>query len=332
MKNSITSSIRHPQARGLALALVATLWSHGPQAEPAPPPAVVEALTRGCLTCHRMGAAPAGAPDSLSALYRAIVPGFADGSRIYQMAVTRHAGAISARPQWANWPSPEHVDAMRHWIEGLPANPPAPDAPAHAPTNGPAPTLAISIERPTLQSGEIVSLSVTAAEACHLTLVSVDANGAAIVLLPNDFERDNALAAGISRTVPADPTRYWFRAGKPGIERLIGWCTTEDRPLAGITHRYGTERFTILGSWRAAITGLIEDSLEIEMGRRTRQRTRAVRPNTAKPVSLFGPHAYAAVRFAVVPVSEPSGRGLQPALQRAEPEPATGQDSGQSHQ
>ncbi len=333
MKRSSTQSIRrgHATAVGLAVAHVAALWSFALSAQTAAPPPVVDALTRGCAGsagCHRAGAASTVAPDSLESLYAGVIPGFADGSRLYRMAVTRHAGGAAARPHWTAWPSPAEINALRDWIDGLPPAAEAPSAPL--PTPGAAATLTLGTDRPSYRSGEIVTLTVATTEPCHLTLVSVDATGAAIVLVPNDFERDNALAAGSPRTIPADPSRYRLRAGKPGHERLIGWCTAEDRPLAGITHRYGTERFTILGDWPTTITGLIEDSIEIETGRSTRRRTRPAGPTGAKPVSLFAPHAYAAVRIAVVPAAEPSGGGFQPALERGEPKPPAGQDGGQS--
>ena len=328
MKISIIHSVRPGRffAIGAALALATALWGLGAHAQPAVPTPIDQMLTRACAGCHRADAAVPGAPGNLTSLHGAVVPGFADGSPVYRVAVTRHAGAAAARAPAAGWLSPAEITTLRDWIERLPAAAETPSPPV--PTPGPA--LTLGSDRPNYRSGEIVTLTVTAAEDCHLTLVSVDATGSAIVLLPNDFERHNALAAGTPRTIPADPSRYRLRAGKPGHERLIGWCTAEDRPLAGITHRYGNERFTILGDWPTAITGLIEESIEIETGRNARRRTRPAGLNGAKPVSLFSPHAYAAVRIAVVPADEPSGGRLQPALHRGESQPATGHDRGQS--
>ena len=73
-----------------------------------------------------------------------------------------------------------------------------------------------------------------AREASYLTVLSRSSDGVVVQLMPNVFEPDNRLEAGVARTIPRVPTEastpYWFEAAPPvGTDTV--WAVLTERPF-----------------------------------------------------------------------------------------------------
>jgi hypothetical protein len=99
------------------------------------------------------------------------------------------------------------------------------------------------------KAGDTIVFRAQASRDCNLTLVSVDNDGRATVVFPNDFERDNRIAAARAIRVPSADGQYRFRLADPGQELLVGICSATHASPKSIVHNYDRLRFTVLGDW-----------------------------------------------------------------------------------
>lgn len=120
--------------------------------------------------------------------------------------------------------------------------------------------LSMWIDKPRPKPGDLVTVEAEADNDCYLTVISVDANGVATVLFPNDFERDNLISAGKPVSVPGSEAPFQLRFKSEGSETLLARCSTNATPPVGIEHDFEHVRFTALGNWE----NFIEDTLVTE--------------------------------------------------------------------
>lgn len=125
--------------------------------------------------------------------------------------------------------------------------------PAIAPSVEVAPLmrLVLKVERPTFQSGDLLTLTARTNAGCYLTVLTVDARGRGTVLYPNEFEPANFIEPGRDVRVPNEKAPYQFRLRDKGQETLIGICATTAKSVDGINHDFEKQRFTELGDYRA---------------------------------------------------------------------------------
>ncbi len=90
--------------------------------------------------------------------------------------------------------------------------------------------LSVWIDKLVPTAGDLVTLKAEADTDCFLTLVSIDAEGKATVLFPNDFEKDNLVQAGKTISVPAADAPYQLRFKADGTETLLARCSTGPQP------------------------------------------------------------------------------------------------------
>jgi hypothetical protein len=109
--------------------------------------------------------------------------------------------------------------------------------------------LALWTDGQAYKAGDTIVFRAQASRDCYLTLVSVDNDGRATVMFPNDFERNNKIAAGQAIRVPSADAQYRFRLADPGQELLVGICSATHASLKSIVHNYDRLRFTVLGDW-----------------------------------------------------------------------------------
>lgn len=106
-------------------------------------------------------------------------------------------------------------------------------------------------DRPSYRPRDLVTLKVRVDKACHLTLISVDQDGKALVLFPNEIEQDNLIAPRVVVEVPGREAGYQLRFDRSGEEQFVAICQRKDRRPEGIDYDYERQRFAILGDWRA---------------------------------------------------------------------------------
>jgi mono/diheme cytochrome c family protein len=141
--------------------------------------------------------------------------------------------------------------------------------------------LSLWIDRLVPTKGDLVVVKAQADTDCYLTVISVDAEGKATVLFPNDFEKDNLLSAGKTVSVPGPDAPYQLRFKADGTETLMSRCSTSSVPPTGIEHDFERQRFTLLGNWE----NFIQDTLVTE-GELRRIPEKAERARSAKAIAL----------------------------------------------
>lgn len=257
------------------------------------PPATLPPLERACAACH---GATSDAPALATLLADAKRSRPAEASRLFAVLVNRHAGSAAMKPKWDDWPSAVEIAAVMAWVENAPQT--ASTTAAASPVVS-QPRLAVATDRLAYRSGNEVKMHVAAREACHLTLISIDPNGRALLLFPNDRERSNVLRPGETRTIPGMDAGYRLRAREVGRERVLAWCTTEPAPLAGLRFAFDTQRFATLGRWPDTLARMIASSEAAETTQPAKPRRG--RDGGPEPLTLFADHAMTAVAFDVSP-------------------------------
>jgi hypothetical protein len=157
------------------------------------------------------------------------------------------------------------------------------------PPNGEPSTidLALWTDNSTYSAGDLVIFLVKASQGCHLTLISVNRDGKAIVLFPNDFENENAIAPGVIVRVPGTGAGYQLRFDRPGPETVVGICQRAAARPEGITFNYEKQRFAVLGNWRAFLRNATrrEDEEQRSGESRSRKKPKAEQ----QPIGADGP-------------------------------------------
>lgn len=135
-------------------------------------------------------------------------------------------------------------------------------APVPSPLYWPV-TLTLSTDRPSYKPGDLMTIAVVADAVCELTLISIDGDGFAVVLFPNDYEPNNLMNAGMPLTVPRADAAYQLRAKKAGTETLLGICSPPGSRPRGIAADYERYRFTLLGDWAQFTSTIAEREAEL---------------------------------------------------------------------
>jgi hypothetical protein len=257
-----------------------------------------------CASCHHQaGPTPGHAPERFGSILNLdelardpnlVAPGRPDASLIYQRMLGRHSPEDVYGPaNGGKGPTPEEIEAVRDWIEGLALETAGETRAKRGPLAAVSAEgadridLALWPDSPDYKVGDLVSVSVSTSLACHLTLISIDRDGKAIVLYPNDFEPDNLIAPGVAVRVPGAGSAYRLRLDRAGPETVVGICQRRARRPEGIGFDFEKQRFAILGDWRAFLRTMGEHEAEIMQGEaaRSRRKSRSVPP----PVDPAGP-------------------------------------------
>lgn len=111
--------------------------------------------------------------------------------------------------------------------------------------------LTLTSDKSSYRINDLPVFTVRSRENCNLTLINVDATGDGVVIFPNKFQQDNALAAGKEFTFPSADSRFDFRmAGPAGTESVIAICTIGGKSVDGIKHDFKKRDFTEVGNYR----------------------------------------------------------------------------------
>ena len=146
-------------------------------------------------------------------------------------------------------------------------------------------TVSLSTDRSNYKPGDLMTVTAVADAACDLTLISIDAEGFAVVLFPNEYEPDNLLPADTPITIPGASAAYQLRAKYPGTETLLGICSPPGTRPHGIVADYERYRFTLLGPWADFSTTIPQREAEIVKAAADAQRKRTRRQGPLPPLA-----------------------------------------------
>ena len=137
--------------------------------------------------------------------------------------------------------------------------------------------LSVWIDKPLLAAGDLVTVKAEPDTDCFLTVISVDAQGKATVLFPNDFEADNLVSAGATHSIPGPDAPYQLRFKADGTETLMARCSTSAVPPTGIEYDFERQRFTVLGNWENFIQDTLVTDAELRRNPEKAERARSAK-------------------------------------------------------
>lgn len=148
--------------------------------------------------------------------------------------------------------------------------------------------LSLWVDKPRPSAGDVVAINAEADSDCYLTLISVDAEGMATVLYPNDFEPNNLLKAGKPRIVPSPDAPYQLRFRGDGSETLMARCSKTSAPPPGVEHDFERQRFTLLGNWENFILDTLVVEAELRRNPEKAERARVGREQAQRRNEIRG--------------------------------------------
>ncbi|MEM0914910.1 MAG: DUF4384 domain-containing protein, partial [Planctomycetota bacterium] len=141
--------------------------------------------------------------------------------------------------------------------------------------------------------GETLSFEVESDADCFITLITIDPQGDAMLLLPNRWQPRAFAPAGVALTLPTPSMGFKFTVKPPhGLTRVRAIATTRPIRLRGVTSKdIGTQGFVSLGNQKAiGIEG-------VEGGPPAPSQDAALD-------ELFGPHEWTTAELAVTTRSQ----------------------------
>jgi hypothetical protein len=92
---------------------------------------------------------------------------------------------------------------------------------------------------------------------CYLTLTDVDQRGEGTVLLPNRFQQDNFIRAGVPVQFPGGSAPFRYQMKDPGLETVVAVCSQRAAGTDGIRHDFVRDAFTSVPNYNAALARAI---------------------------------------------------------------------------
>jgi hypothetical protein len=109
--------------------------------------------------------------------------------------------------------------------------------------------LALTSDADSYHVGDSPVFSVVSARDCYLSLTDVDDKGGGTVLLPNAFQQDNRITAGVPIQFPGPNAPFKFRMKDPGTETIVAVCSTEAGGGDRIRHDFQRNSFTSVSNY-----------------------------------------------------------------------------------
>jgi len=92
---------------------------------------------------------------------------------------------------------------------------------------------------------------------CYLTLTDIDERGEGTVLLPNRFQQDNFIRAGVPVQFPGGSAPFKYQMKDKGLETVVAVCAQRANGTDGIKHDFTRDAFTAVSDYNAALARAI---------------------------------------------------------------------------
>lgn len=113
--------------------------------------------------------------------------------------------------------------------------------------------LSLTSDRDSYRLGDTPVFTIVAPRDCFLTLTDIDERGEGTVLLPNSFQRDNFIRAGVPVQFPGAGAPFQFRMKDKGIETVTAVCATQAGGGDRIQHDFSKNQFTPVPNYTSAL-------------------------------------------------------------------------------
>lgn len=113
--------------------------------------------------------------------------------------------------------------------------------------------LALSSDADNYKVGDSPVFTVVAPQDCFLTLTDLDQKGTGTVLLPNAYQPDNHIKAGVPIQFPGPNAPFKFRMKDPGTETIVAVCAVQANGGDRILHDFQREKFTSIQNYNEVL-------------------------------------------------------------------------------
>lgn len=113
--------------------------------------------------------------------------------------------------------------------------------------------LSLTSDQDSYRLGDTPVFTIVSPRDCFLTLTDIDERGEGTVLLPNTFQRDNFIKAGVPIRFPGAGAPFQFRMKDKGIETVTAVCATQASGGDRIQHDFQKNQFTPVPNYTSAL-------------------------------------------------------------------------------
>lgn len=113
--------------------------------------------------------------------------------------------------------------------------------------------LSLTSDKDSYNLGDTPVFTIVSPRDCFLTLTDIDERGEGTVLLPNSFQQDNFLKAGVPINFPGNGAPFQFRMKDKGIETVTAVCATKASGGDRIQHDFKKNQFTPVSNYTSAV-------------------------------------------------------------------------------
>lgn len=117
--------------------------------------------------------------------------------------------------------------------------------------------LSVTSDADAYRVGDSPQFTVVAPRDCFLTLTDVDERGEGTVLLPNKFQQNNFVRAGVAVRFPGDGAPFHYAMKDKGAETVVAVCSVRPDGGDAIRHDFTRDAFTPVPNYTAALSRAI---------------------------------------------------------------------------
>jgi hypothetical protein len=114
--------------------------------------------------------------------------------------------------------------------------------------------LSLTSDADSYRVGDAPQFTIVAPRDCFLTLTDVDERGVGTVLLPNKFQQDNRIRAGVPVRFPAEGAPFQFKMKDKGVETVVAVCSVRQEGGDAIRHNFTRDAFTPVPNYNSQLS------------------------------------------------------------------------------
>ena len=113
--------------------------------------------------------------------------------------------------------------------------------------------LALISDADAYDRGNTPVFTVASPRDCYLTLTDIDERGEGTVLLPNRYQQNNFIKAGIPVQFPGATAPFKYQMKDSGLETVVAVCSERSAEPDGIRHDFVRDAFTTVKDYNASL-------------------------------------------------------------------------------
>ena len=117
--------------------------------------------------------------------------------------------------------------------------------------------LSLTSDADVYNQGDAPVFTIASPRDCYLTLTDVDQKGEGTVLLPNRFQQDSFVRAGVPVQFPGGSAPFKYQMRDSGLETVVAVCSQRSTGADGISHDFTRNAFTSVPNYNAALARAI---------------------------------------------------------------------------